>query len=151
MRKRRLAVALLCLAALAAGCSKSGSEPPPAKAAERPAPRFYYDLGPETVDVSRYPRRQQENYKLFLSVCGTCHGTARPLNSPYTGADTWKRFVSRMHRKMEARAVLPSSEDEERILDFLVYDSKLRKLDRREQFQAQQGRIKALFDEAAKR
>lgn len=143
---RRLA-ALLCLLPLSWACSTKETEAPaPAPAA--PAARFYSDLGPAAVDVSGYPRKQQESYKLFLAVCGACHGTARPLNSPYVGADSWKRFVRRMHVKMESRAILPSAEDERRILDFLVYDSQVRKLDKGVEFQAQQEKLRKRFGEA---
>ena len=59
---------------------------------------------------------------------------------------TWKRYVHRMHVKMESRSVLPSPDDENRILDFLVYDSKVRKADKSEEFQAQQEKLKKLFE-----
>lgn len=149
MRRR---FAALALAALAAACSKT-SEPAPREAGPtgENAPRFYYDLGPATVDVSRYPPSQQEAYKLSLAVCGTCHSTARALNAPYSEPDTWKRYLRRMHVKMEGRAVLPSARDMQRILDFLVYDSKVRKLDRPDEFRAEQEALKARFQEASNR
>lgn len=148
----RLAALLLSLAALAGACSKKGEPAPHEGGAEgKEPPRFYYDLGPATVDVSRYPPKEQEGYKLFLAVCGTCHSTARALNAPYSGADAWKRYLRRMHVKMASRSVLPSPRDQERILDFLVYDSKVRKLDAPDEFKAGQDALRTRFEESSKR
>lgn len=116
-----------------------------------PPARFYYDLGPAAVDVSAYPSSYQQGYKLFSAVCATCHSTARALNAPYAEADTWKRYVRRMHVKMESRSALPAPQEEALILEFLIYDSKVRKLDKSEEFQAQQEKLKTRFEEAAKR
>lgn len=150
--RRGFFAACACLAALAAACSKPG-EPAPqdARPAEQGAPRFYYDLGPATVDDSGYPPEQREGYRLFLAVCGACHGTARALNAPYSDRDVWKSYLRRMRVKMEGRAVLPPERELERILDFLVYDSKLRKLDGSAEFDALQEELKTRFAQAAKR
>lgn len=151
MTPRRLALAaFLGLAPLFLACSKKSAQPAPVKPAasapREPSARFYYDLGPATVDVSGYPEKQRGNYKDFLSLCGTCHSAARPLNSPYVGLDTWKHYVRRMHVKMENRAILPSKDEEERILEFLVYDSQARKVDKSAEFSTQQEKLKKLFE-----
>lgn len=147
MLRSAQAAALIALGLLSAGCpAKKAETAVEAKPAEAAAPRFYGDLGPATVDVSAYPETQRQNYKVFVSVCGTCHSTARPLNSPYKGRDTWQRYARRMHSKMESRSLLPSRQDEERILDFLVFDSEARKTAKSAEFAAQQEDLKKRFE-----
>lgn len=135
----------LCLSA----CAKAEAPPAPAESGgadpRRVQALFYYDLGPATVDVSAYPREQQENYRLFLNVCGACHSAARPLNAPYDEAAVWKRFVNRMHVKMESQGISLVQGAEGRILEFLIYDSKARKIEKKEVFQSQQQELKTLF------
>ena len=112
--------------------------------------RFPYDLGPATVEISNYPKKVQEKYKLFLAVCGSCHTTARPLNALYIKAEDWKRFVRRMHIKMQDRGFTLNSDQEKQIVEFLVYDSKVRKMDKKIEFQSQQEQLKKLFEEVSK-
>lgn len=150
MSKRLWLAALLGLTPVISGCSREGEEHAPAEpaaAATKQTLRFYYDLGPATVDVSAYPEAQRANYKLFLSVCGTCHSTARPLNAPYVSAEDWRRYENRMHVKMENQAILLSEENHERIIEFLIYDSKVRKVSRGAEFQAGQEKLKKLFEQ----
>ena len=151
-RGRAYLIALSWLLPLFFACSEKKENSAPKESAAlasstKPMARFYYDLGPATVDVSGYPQRERENYKIFLFVCGTCHSAARPLNAPYAQADTWKRFVLRMHTKMQNQAVLPSQEEEDHILEFLVYDSRIRKIVNSKDFQSQQENLKKLFED----
>lgn len=44
---------------------------------------FANDLGPETLDVSSYPKEAQEGYKILTVRCAKCHSAARPLNSQF--------------------------------------------------------------------
>ena len=44
---------------------------------------FPNDLGPNTIDVSSYPKEYQETYKVFQFKCAACHTIARPINSQY--------------------------------------------------------------------
>src|SRR3989338_64910 len=111
---------------------------------------FPYDLGPATVDVSSYPLNIQESYKLFLAVCSSCHSSSRPLNSPYIKAYDWKRFVKRMHIKMGTMGYVLESKDEKRIVEFLVYDSKIRKIDKKDEFDAKAQDLNKLFKEVSK-
>lgn len=53
------------------------------KALAQPYPN---DLGPETVDISGYPKDVQEGYKIFQAECTVCHSAARPLNSQFLEA-----------------------------------------------------------------
>jgi|GEM_PF-2106879 len=84
-----------------------------------------WDLGPETVDVSNYPPPIQEAHKVFAVKCGRCHGLARPLNTPFATAEEWNTYVNKMMRK-PGSGITPN--EGKQIFDFLVYDSKVRKL-----------------------
>src|SRR5208282_2996823 len=72
--------------------------------------RFYYDLGPAEVDVSSYPKKQQENYRVFAETCFQCHTLARPINSPIVERKDWRRYVQRMHGKTKIVAGTQISE-----------------------------------------
>ncbi|MBI4597875.1 MAG: hypothetical protein HY737_05685 [Candidatus Omnitrophica bacterium] len=100
------------------------------EAAKRP---YANDLGPDQIDVSAYPRQMQQSYGLFAQKCSRCHTLARPINSQWASPPFWEQYVKRMWHKpgtgingVEAR----------QIWEFLSYDSQVRKLDRREAFEA---------------
>ncbi len=138
MKKALTAAALLALAAAAFAAGKLTER--------EKAARFPYDLGPDTIDVSRYPKEQQEAYALFAVKCSQCHTLARPINSPLSTRQDWQRFVERMHAKIHASSKSPLTEsDEARIVDFLVFDSKIRKLDDRKSFLDRSALLKAAF------
>ncbi len=109
------------------------------------AAKFPYDLGQGTVDVSNYPENIRQDYRVFLAVCSVCHTTARPLNSPYTSRSDWKRFVHRMHIKMENRGISLDLTDEKRIVDFLTYDARVRKIGRKKEFESQQRTLDMIY------
>lgn len=44
---------------------------------------FANDLGPNEIDVSKYPADKQEGYKLLRDRCAQCHEPRRPLNSQF--------------------------------------------------------------------
>ena len=92
------------------------------EAAKKP---MAWDLGPETANISNYPSDIQEDYKVFATKCGKCHGLARPLNAPFTTAEEWNTYVNKMMRK-PGSGITPK--EGKMIFDFLVYDSKVRKL-----------------------
>lgn len=85
-----------------------------------------YDLGPATVDVSKYPAAQKEDYQLFLKRCALCHTSARSINFPLVSREDWVRFIQRMHGR--AHGELVDEQEMQRIADFLAYDSATRKL-----------------------
>ena len=82
------------------------------------------EKGPKTIDVSKYPKEMQENYKTFTKTCSKCHSLARPVNSNYALPDEWERYIKRMKRKPGSGI---SSGDAKAIYEFLVYDSQVRK------------------------
>jgi len=90
------------------------------------------DNGPDTIDVSKYPKEQQSNYLVFAARCSKCHTLARPINSPYALPEEWDAYVKKMSRK--PRSGLDGDGDEKKkirqqIIDFLTYDSSVRKKD----------------------
>ncbi|MBI4056669.1 MAG: hypothetical protein HY399_03880 [Elusimicrobia bacterium] len=142
-------VFVLLTGLLLSACDKKVSSPPDNHPqSENATPPFYYDLGSTTVDVSGYPEKQRENYRVFMAVCGTCHTAARPLNAPYIDRDVWKRYVHKMHLKMKGHGIELDPGDEEKIEDFLAYDSQVRKIVKKEEFQTHQEKLKKLFEEA---
>ena len=140
--------------AMLAGCAKEEPAPPGQNPASMSkvelSARFPYDLGPSTVDVSKYPKNIREEYKVFLAVCSACHTPARPLNSPMTSPADWTRFVHRMHVKSQDRGFSLDPEDEKKIVDFLVYDSRVRKIDRKREFNARQEALKTIYQQVTK-
>ena len=107
------------------------------------------DLGPEEIDVSKYPEKHQKTYRTTLNRCIKCHGRARFLNSSFTELSKeeitklkkerpdvfddnvfmaeeklWRRYVKRMMRKPGSGI---RKKEAKKIHEFLVYDSKVRK------------------------
>lgn len=94
------------------------------KALANPYPN---DLGddrlPETV-LASYPPERRKGYDLLIVKCAQCHTAARPLNSRFSDAATWNRYVKRMMNKPGC-AIAPS--EGKAIWQFLSYDSERRK------------------------
>ena len=88
--------------------------------------KFPYDTGPDTVDVSQYPKEQQDNYKVFAMKCSKCHTLARPINSPYALKEEWEAYVSRMQHKKRSGV---DEDSAKQIASFLTFDSSVRKKD----------------------
>ena len=88
--------------------------------------KFPADDGPDTIDVSSYPKEQQENYKLFAGKCSKCHTLARPINSPYALPEEWNAYVDKMRHKKRSGI---DEDSAKKIADFLIFDSSVRKKD----------------------
>jgi hypothetical protein len=99
------------------------------------------------VETSAYPAVQQKQYALFLDRCSRCHTPARAINSPITTREDWRHFVSLMHGRLLSRSMSePWTTDEGRaIIDFLAYDSRVRKIERRRDFSSLQVRLAGRF------
>jgi len=91
---------------------------------------FPFDNGPDTIDVSSYPAVLQENYKVFSEKCSKCHTLARPINSPYALPEEWQAYVTKMRQKKRSGI---NEENAAKIIEFLTYDSSIRKKDNIEQ------------------
>jgi len=109
--------------------------------------RMPADLGSATVDVSSYPLPQQMSYKLFLDRCSGCHTPARAINSRIATREDWQHFVSLMHGRLLSGAMSESwKTDESRaIIDFLAYDSQVRKTAHPQEFESLQIRLAERF------
>ncbi|RKU25613.1 hypothetical protein C6499_14670 [Candidatus Poribacteria bacterium] len=91
--------------------------------AQRIAPKTYpADNGPNFIDVTVYPVRMQETYKLFTNKCSRCHTVARPINSTFT-PEEWRKYVYKMMRK-PGSGLTPKTA--EKIIEFLIYDAQHR-------------------------
>jgi hypothetical protein len=116
---KKLMIVAAALAALA-GTSVSRAEDAPADKT------FPADKGPDSIDVSKYPKEQQENYKVFTEKCSRCHTLARPINSDYALPAEWTAYVDKMRHKPRSGI---SDDAQKAITDFLIYDSSIRKKD----------------------
>ncbi len=149
-RKAGWGLALLPLLLLAACKSSSPSAGQSRRFTEEQlSAKFPADLGPAEVDVSQYPEPQKANYALFAEKCSKCHTLARAINAPFIEEGTWSRYVHRMHGKAQARLEEPLLEGAEarRVIDFLVYDSRERKVKRAQEFMRTQEDLKQFFQE----
>lgn len=103
---------------------------PPTPFAKLKAAVYPADLGPETVDVSAYPRRIRNDYKIYARVCSQCHTLARANYSQQVERVWWTLYIAQMRARAAWKGA-PLSPDEIRaILDFLEYDSRARKDER---------------------
>lgn len=148
--KARLATAFL-LAAFGAAC-RPGRPPDPAGSKfslQQLKAQFYMDVGPDAVEVAAYPPKARAGYPYFVQVCSQCHTLARPLNAPEATRDEWELHIRRMHEKTLVAGWWTEfgKADAAKILDFLEYDSQVRKLDDKTGFAAKTQELKALFEE----
>ncbi len=97
-------------------------------ASERAKARLYpyaNDLGPDRLDVSKYPPEKQRTYNALLAdKCTRCHGMARVINSEFVEPQVWQTYVKRMMIKPGAD-ISPAQAKE--MWEFLTYDAQVRK------------------------
>ena len=97
----------------------------PARAEDAASDKAYdADKGADTIDVTKYPKAQQEKYKVFAEKCAKCHTLARPINSEYALPDEWTAYVEKMRHKKRSGI---DEESQKIITDFLIFDSSMRK------------------------
>ena len=83
------------------------------------------EQGPATIDVSKYPQRIQDIYTdIFSQKCMQCHRLSRPINSDYALPSEWESYVKLMMHKPGSGI---TNGDARKIIDFLIYDSSVRK------------------------
>lgn len=121
--------------------------PVPLTPESRAAAALYYsDMGPDAVDVSAYPAQQRHDYAIFAAACARCHTLARSINAPLVARGWWEFYMLGM-RMRSSRAGRPLSPDETKaILDFLEYDSRVRKVENARDFDALTEELKSRFD-----
>ena len=86
------------------------------------------DLGLAKIDVSSYPRKMRQSYKIFAGKCSRCHTLARPINSNFS-AEEWQEYVYKMMNKSGSGLTKEISDE---IIRFLIYDHQIRKKKREE-------------------
>jgi len=149
MNGKSILFALVCGAA--AGCAQPSEPPGPRFTKDQLEARFYYDLGSSELDVSNYPKAQQANYEVFKKTCSQCHTLARPINSPLVEKKDWERYVRRMRQRTQVRpGTAISKQDAKVIVDFLAYDARVRKVEKKAEFEARTKELQALFEEVQK-
>ncbi len=138
------------LAVFLAGCSGtrgSGGAAAPQPTTEEMRALYYSDLGPATVDVSAYPEAQKANYKVYAEVCSRCHTLARSINAPTVSRSFWEFYMLGMRARNRFRKFDPITKEEKKaILDFLDYDSRVRKVARKKEFNRSQEALKRRFE-----
>jgi cytochrome c len=139
--KRSLAASLLLLAAWAWGAEDKLSE-------QDLLALLSYDLGPATIDVSKYPAHFQKTYELFMRKCSLCHTPARAINFPTVTKEDWTRFLMTMHGR--AKGTLLETDDARDLADFLAYDSAERKIKHAEDFDRLQEELDQRFEAVEK-
>ena len=87
-------------------------------------PTYAADNGPDSIDVSKYPKEQQENYQVFADKCSLCHTLARPINTNLSSPEDWKAYVEKMRRKPRSGI---SDDAQKKITDFLIYNAAQKK------------------------
>ncbi|MBL8919622.1 MAG: hypothetical protein JNJ54_12215 [Myxococcaceae bacterium] len=80
------------------------------------------DRGPDTIDVSTWPEKQQEQYKTFTVKCSKCHSLSRAINAKLK-ADEWKLYVKKMKRRAGSGITDTNAEV---LSEFLAYYSAVR-------------------------
>lgn len=127
--------------------------PPPAPLTPQQERALYYsDLGPEEVDVSGYPAQRRHEYAVFAEVCSRCHTLARAINWPTANRRFWELYMLSMRARVRVKGQAPVDKRSARaIVDFLEYDARVRKVERRAEFEARTAILKARFDELVAR
>ena len=107
---------------------------------------YYSDIGPDSVDVSAYPAQQRYQYAIYARACSRCHTLARSINAPLVGRGWWEFYMlgMRMRSRREGRPLTP--DETQAILDFLEYDSRVRKVEDARRFDALTEELKRRFD-----
>jgi hypothetical protein len=120
MRNRQFAV-LLLVAAVVAGAARLWAQD------DAGGKEFPFDKGLDTIDVSSYPKKLQDIYTdVFSMKCSKCHTLARPINAPFALPEEWQAYVTCMQHKKRSGVDADSAK---KIIEFLTYDSSVRKKD----------------------
>ena len=146
-----LFLSLAALLPLAVAAQDAAPPPAPLTPVEQKA-KVYEDLGPDAIDVSRYPAARREQYLVFKRNCEQCHTLARPINAPFTTAADWRRFIRRMRGKaVFSHGKTVTTADAATIADFLAFDAKQRKLAAPQEWAHSQRTLQAWFFDVQRR
>ncbi len=106
---------------------------------------YYTDLGPSAIDVSDYPAQQKYNYSVYANVCSRCHTLARSANLPVVSRGFWSYYLLKMRSRSWFKDAPIAKEERAAILDFLEYDSAVRKVGRKKEFEALTAELERRF------
>jgi hypothetical protein len=115
------------------------------RAEERRGILYYSDLGPDRIDVSAYPLQKRRNYAVYARACARCHGLARSINAPYTSRGWWEFYMTGMRVRGTVTRRPFSREEIKDVLDFLDYDSRVRKVENAKAFEAATAELQKQF------
>jgi hypothetical protein len=121
---------------------------PQASEERRKAALFYSDLGPDAIDVSAYPAERRRQYEVFARVCSRCHTLARSINAPYVEPSWWEFYLASMRMRAHFHGEPLAQKDIRGVLDFLEYDSRLRKVVGAAEFAELTKELRRRFDAA---
>jgi hypothetical protein len=153
MGTRRVVPPVLAILAAAVACALAGGresastttvESPPAQTREDVM--FYSDLGSDRIDVSAYPDEQRRNYAVYARACSRCHSLARSINAPYTSRGWWEFYMTGMRMRGRVAGRPFSKEEIKSVLDFLEYDSRVRKIEHAAAFDTASAKLKSRFN-----
>jgi hypothetical protein len=113
---------------------------------DRPDVLFYSDLGPDQIDVSAYPIQQRQNYAVYARACSRCHSLARSISAPYTSRGWWEFYMTGMRMRGRVAGRPFSRAEIKSVLDYLEYDSRLRKIEHAVAFDKSGEELKISFD-----
>jgi hypothetical protein len=116
-----IAFSALVLLLIRLGTPTAGGQPLDAQTQAR---IDQFDKGPATINVSGYPDKMKDYYRIFSQKCSQCHRLSRPINSDYVLPEQWSRYIKRMMYKPGSNI---GRSEAKKIYDFLVYDSSVRK------------------------
>ena len=119
---------------------------PPTPAEKLKTAVYPADLGPETVDVSGYPPRIRTDYQIYARVCAKCHTLARANYSQHVERAWWRLYITRMRARAAWKGSRLSRDEVRAILDFLSHDSRVRKRERRKEFEKTTAELERRFD-----
>lgn len=121
---------------------------PPTPSGKLKAAAYPADLGPETVDISAYPLRIRADYKIYARVCSKCHTLARANYSKNVERGWWELYITNMRARAAWKGARLSRDEVRAILDFLEYDSRVRKHERATEFEQTNEELERRFNAA---
>ena len=82
------------------------------------------EKGPTEIVVTNYPAAARESYKAFAAKCARCHTITRAIVADHVLPSQWETAVERMMKKWFSGINKAMAKQ---IMDFLIYDSSIRK------------------------
>lgn len=114
MRREKIAIAVLAVAAVVGGCGNSGGGPPGDGA---PLAGISKEIDPELVPLAAGELPDEPAARDLRRRCAGCHDVPGPRTDPQEG---WSRVLDRMEDHIEDAGLLPLADEEKHaILEML--------------------------------